>query len=238
MNVLKSENPFETAAVIAVDKLAQAIERHDEAVWVLAGGSTPLAAYEVIAEKYSTSLDWSKVWVCLGDERCVSETDPESNWGQIKEVLLDNLLFKIEHMLQPVYDEVNPPSMANTYEAALSALPKNSQGRPRFDHVWLGIGEDGHTMSLFPGRDDSSSSLVEFIDNAPKPPSKRISLTLSALTGSDSCLVLASGEVKVAAVRGLISDDMALPITRAVKAIESSGGSVALLTDTAAAPLI
>jgi 6-phosphogluconolactonase len=108
---------------------------------------------------------------------------------------------------------------------------------PRLDLVWLGVGPDGHCLSLFPGFPELEvvDRAVVPIHGAPKPPPDRISLTLAALTGADRLVVLVSGAEKADAVARARAGDASLPITRAVTTVQDAGGSVTWLLDRAAA---
>lgn len=108
---------------------------------------------------------------------------------------------------------------------------------PRLDLVWLGVGPDGHCLSLFPGFPELEAvdRAVVGVHGAPKPPPDRISLTLAALTGANRLVVLVSGAEKADAVAKARAGDASLPITRAVATVQDAGGSVTWLLDRAAA---
>jgi 6-phosphogluconolactonase len=108
---------------------------------------------------------------------------------------------------------------------------------PRLDLVWLGIGPDGHCLSLFPGFPELEvvDRAVVGVHGAPKPPPDRISLTLAALTGADRLVVLVSGAEKADAVAKARAGDASLPITRAIATVQDAGGSVTWLLDRTAA---
>jgi 6-phosphogluconolactonase len=108
---------------------------------------------------------------------------------------------------------------------------------PRLEVVWLGVGEDGHCLSLFPGRPEVevTDRLVVPVHDSPKPPPDRVSLTLAALAGTERLLVLAAGQGKAEPVARARAGDDRLPVTRAVAAVRAAGGSVSWLLDRAAA---
>jgi 6-phosphogluconolactonase len=100
------------------------------------------------------------------------------------------------------------------------------------------MGEDGHTLSLFPSHAAlQSEALVAAVHNSPKPPPGRISLTLKALAGADNCLIMVSGVDKAKILARALKGDKKLPIVQAVAAIEAAGGQVTWLVDKAAASL-
>jgi 6-phosphogluconolactonase len=224
-----------SAARIAVENLQVALADHDTATWVLAGGTSPLAAYGAIAQRYSRAIDWGRVSVILGDERCVPKDCPDANWGAIVTALLDHLDIPPDGQLRPEA-ELGADDAAQRYESMLQLLPVGDRALPRLDHVWLGIGEDGHTLSLFPDRPDALASerLVIPVHDSPKPPQERMSLTLKALKGASTCLVLAAGHSKAEVVARAQAGDLTLPIVHAVRAVESVGGDVIWLVDRAA----
>jgi len=227
----------EAAARAAMADLEAAVEAHGTATWVLTGGSTPAAAYRrLAAHDLRTGVEWDRVRVAMGDERCVPPDHPDSNWGQAAAALLDHVPVPGHHLLRP-QGELGAEAAAGAYQAVLAALPAAPGGAPRLEVVWLGVGEDGHCLSLFPGRPEVEvgDRLVVPVHDSPKPPPDRVSLTLAALAGTERLLVLAAGPAKAGAVARAQAGDDRLPVTRAVAAVRKGGGSVTWLLDRAAA---
>jgi 6-phosphogluconolactonase len=227
----------EAAARHAVADLEAAVEAHGSATWVLTGGTTPVAAYRrLAAHDLRAGIEWDRVRVAMGDERCVPAGHPDSNWGQAAAALLDHVPVPDHHLLRP-HGELPAERAAEDYEAALRRLPPAPGGGPRLELLWLGVGEDGHCLSLFPGRPELEvhDRLVVAVHHAPKPPPDRVTLTLAALAGVERLLVLAAGDAKAAAVAAARAGDPDLPIARAVAAVRKAGGDVAWLLDRAAA---
>jgi 6-phosphogluconolactonase len=226
----------EAAARAAVADLEAAVEAHGSATWVLTGGGTPLSAYQRLAgHDLRAGVEWDRVRVAMGDERCVPVGHPDSNWGQAAAALLDHVPVPADHLLRPE-GELGAEAAAGAYTRALAALP-TAGGGPRLEVVWLGVGEDGHCLSLFPGRPELAvdDRLVVAVHHSPKPPPDRISLTLAALAGTERLLVLAAGSGKAEPVARARAGDDRLPITRAVAAVRAAGGQVTWLLDRAAA---
>lgn len=226
----------EAAARAAITDLEAAVEAHGRATWVLTGGSTPAAAYRrLAAHDLRAGVEWDRVRVAMGDERCVPPDHPDSNWGQAAAALLDHVPVPGHHLLRP-QGELGAEPAADAYQATLAALPAAPGGAPRLEVVWLGVGEDGHCLSLFPGRPEVEvgDRLVVPVHDSPKPPPDRVSLTLAALAGTERLLVLAAGAGKAGAVARARAGDDRLPVTRAVAAVRSAGGSVTWLLDRAA----
>jgi 6-phosphogluconolactonase len=227
----------EAAARAAVADLEAAVEAHGSATWVLTGGGTPLSAYRRLAgHDLRAGVEWDRVRVAMGDERCVPVEDPDSNWGQAAAALLDHVPVPAAHLLRP-QGELGAEAAADAYQAALATLPTVAGGAPRLEVVWLGVGEDGHCLSLFPGHPEMEvrDRLVVAVHDSPKPPPDRISLTLPALAGTERLLVLAAGAAKAEPVARARAGDDRLPLTRAVAAVRAAGGSVTWLLDRAAA---
>lgn len=219
------------AAESAVEILRKSIEESGSATWVLAGGSTPLAAYQVIAASHADDIDWSKVTMLLGDER-IGPLDGEfNNWRPIETILANIPARKF----RPQVDQT-AEAAALEYENVFSLIPKLGNGLPRLDLVWLGMGADGHTLSLFPGHMSMypSGSLIIPVHDSPKPPSDRISFSLRALQGTRAAVVLASGPDKRDAVHGAQAGNNS-PIALAVSIIETHEGTVTWMLDADAA---
>jgi 6-phosphogluconolactonase len=222
----------EAAAATSIDLLSHAIDKQGSATWVLAGGSTPLLAYKIIATNHVTTLDWSKVTVLMGDERIGPLDGPDNNWHAIEAIIG----FLPTTKLRPRAD-LSAEQAAADYSQQLMSLPTIDNGLPRFDLLWLGLGEDGHTLSLFPQHSglSPSSELVVPIHESPKPPRDRISLSLRALQGTQNALVLASGPDKKQAVMDA-KTNFSLPISLATSIIATHEGAVQWLVDKDAAP--
>jgi 6-phosphogluconolactonase len=185
----------EAAARTAADRVAAAIDRargeRGVAHIALAGGNTPRRAYEFLA---ADGLDWSGVHLWFGDERCVPPDDPESNYRMVRESLLEPAGIPAEQV-HPIDGTADPDEAARAYGAQ---LPE------RLDLAFLGLGEDGHTASLFPGdpllEDPAPARAVV----ASKPPPRRITLGLNVLRDARERIILAAGEGKKEAVAAVL----------------------------------
>lgn len=235
MNTQTFDSPIavaEAAAAQTIQLLTRSIERYGEVTWVLAGGSTPNLAYEVIAEQYLDTVDWSKVTFILGDERIGPLDSPDNNWQDIENLLLRHV--PEATFLRP-FSDLAVSEAAAAYETSLATLPQTSDGLPRLDVVWLGMGPDGHTLSLFPGHSDfnpTDTHLVTPVEHSPKPPAERISLTLHALHGSQNVIILATGEGKRDALKDALRSTSHLPIAQAAQVCSNTSW----LLDEAATP--
>ena len=156
---------------------------------VLAGGTTPQRCYELLAQR--AGVKWGRVTILFGDERCVPPDDPESNYRAAREALLDHVSPATVHRMA---GELGPDEAAADYDRIVSALAP-------LDVVLLGLGEDGHTASLFPGHPElSATGWAVPVRNSPKPPPDRVTLTLPAIRGARLVLFLATGAGKADAV--------------------------------------
>jgi len=157
---------------------------------VLAGGSTPQAVYRELVD---ASTDWSRWQVYFGDERCLPVDDPERNSVMATHSWLGQVPIPVSN-IHPIRAELGPEAAASRYASVIA------EARP-FDLVLLGMGEDGHTASLFPGRHLDVSGNVHPVHHAPKPPPDRVSLGVEALNDSEEVLILVAGSNKRAAVQ-------------------------------------
>ncbi len=135
-----------------VDLVAQAIAERGRFTIALSGGGTPRPIYARLATAgYRDRIDWSKVRIFFGDERCVSPDDAlaGSNYRMAREVLLDHVALPPDH-IHRIQGEIDPVQAAMIYEQELQALFRTSTF-PTFDLICLGLGDNGHTASLFPG---------------------------------------------------------------------------------------
>lgn len=199
------EDP-EAVAAQAAQRMLQAANRaiaaHGRFRIVLAGGNTPQAAYRGLVD---ADTDWSCWSIYFGDERCLPATDPQRNSRMAAQALLDKVPLAAENLFA-IPAERGAEAAAGAYRPVVeAALP--------FDFVLLGMGEDGHTASLFPGQIHPVGELVHAVHNAPKPPSDRVSLSAAALSSADELVILATGVGKRAAVHAWRCG-VSLPIAR------------------------
>ena len=177
----------EDVARAAADQIVAALDGGARTL-VLAGGNTPKRCYELLA---GAEVRWGRVTVLFGDERCVPPDHPDSNYRVAREVLLDRVAPATVHRIA---GELGPDEAAAAYNGIVGALAP-------LDVVLLGVGEDGHTASLFPGHPEvQATGFAVGVRNAPKPPPDRVSLTLPALQGARRVIVLATGAGKADAV--------------------------------------
>ena len=173
---------------------------------VLTGGSTPRAAYGEFVEAVRTvGIDVSGCTMWFSDERCVPPEDDRSNYGLVRDALLEPLGDLPHPTVRRVRGELGPHDAASEYEREL-----RDAGPPRFDLVLLGIGPDGHLASMFPDQESLSerSRLVVGVEQAGlEPYVPRVTLTFPALVNARQIVFLATGESKAKAVAAAFGPD-------------------------------
>ena len=166
-----------------------AIAQHGSFKLVLAGGSTPEKVYRLLAE---TATDWSNWFIYYGDERCLPVEHEDRNSLMAASVFLDKVAIP-KAQIFTIPAELGPELAAKQYQAVVAkALP--------FDMVLLGMGEDGHTASLFPGHQHNEDELAHAVYNSPKPPPERVSISAKALSNTRELIFLITGANKQKAV--------------------------------------
>jgi 6-phosphogluconolactonase len=162
------------------------------------GGRSPRGMLAVLADTPADTLDWSRVTVLFADERAVPLRDPESNYRLVEEALLEPLGDRAPRVLRMAADAGDLQAAAREYETELAAP---------LDLLVLGIGEDGHVASLFPGTPLVLERVrrVAVVTDSPKPPARRLTLTPRAIAEARGVLVLASGAGKAVAVAAALA---------------------------------
>ena len=209
--------------------LGGALERRPRATWVLAGGSTPRRLYELLAGR-PRALDWRRVELFWGDERCVEPTSAASNFGLARDTLLARLPFAGDRVHR-IRGELPPAAGARRYAREVEA----ALGGGRFDLVLLGLGGDGHVASLFPGAMPAAAALAAAVE-ASVEPRWRVTLTAAALARTRRLVYLVCGRDKATAVaRALDPERQAELVSDQVR--PSSGETLWLLDREAAGAL-
>ncbi|MGH9857061.1 MAG: 6-phosphogluconolactonase [Acidobacteriota bacterium] len=238
IEIRKFASPAEIAAEAAglvAATLKETLESHQLATFVLAGGRLPPVAYSVLAERFADAFDWRRVLFLIGDERCVPLDSPDSCWLGALPMFDAHPEIPANNKLRP-QSQLSAESAAEAYAKTLLTLPLNQSGMPIFNHLWFGMGEDGHTLSLFPDHQSmtlakDADKLVIPVHDSPKPPPDRISFTLKALEGVESAVALISGTGKAPIIAQIANGDHSLPIVMASRTIDKAGGRVTWLVD-------
>jgi len=166
----------------------------------LSGGSTPISIFRKLAEQTSRE-EWSHVSLYWGDERCVPPDDPESNYGNARKELIDPLGLD-KALIHRIRGEEDPREEAERYGNELLKFLPGESGFPVFDWIWLGLGADGHTASIFPQEIElwTSGSPCVFAHH-PNSGQSRISLSGGVLNAAKRVTFITTGEQKAQVVR-------------------------------------
>lgn len=196
VSVIPTADLSARAAEVIIEQLHQALAEQELVSLALAGGSTPAAIYRGLASRAS-AVDWRRIVICFSDERCVPPDHRDSNYAMALDTLLRHLPVTPAGILRMPGDDPDPAAAARRY-AALLPQP--------LDLLLLGIGEDGHCASLFPGDpilDRHPEAVAAVI--GPKPPPQRLTITPPVITSARRIVVVAQGPAKAAAVTAALA---------------------------------
>lgn len=202
----------QAAAEMIIKTSAQAVQRQGTFSLALAGGSTPRATYELLAQAgYMERVNWLKTFIFWGDERCVPLDHPESNYRMVQESLLDHVPVPAEQIYR-MQGEISPQIAADIYERLLrvhfATYRANQPAEHTFDLVLLGLGEDGHTASLFPGSEALQAQDRWVVPNhIPQLDHSRLTLTRECINAAYQVTFLVSGGRKADILRQVITQD-------------------------------
>ncbi|HKW13681.1 MAG TPA: 6-phosphogluconolactonase, partial [Candidatus Krumholzibacteria bacterium] len=199
------------AADMIVNTTAAAIRSRGKAMIALCGGRTPQPAYALVAQSPRVNaIDWTRTFVFLTDERFVPSHHPENNFGMLQRTLLAPAGVDASHAFAVPTELATAQAAATAYEATLAAaFAQSREYPPRFDLIVLGLGEDGHIASLFPGAaalDVRDRWVVASPPGSLAPLVERVTLTLPVLNAARAILLLAAGANKAAALRGALDE--------------------------------
>ena len=232
---------FEAAAECFVTAAAAAVRISGSFQLALSGGSTPRGLYTLLAgSRHAARVEWSRVHVFWGDERCVAPQDPASNQRVAREALLDHVPLPDSHV-HAIRGDDEPAAAASRYEQALREAfatpvgPPRSAPGARFDLVLLGLGEDGHTASLFPGSPAVREARRWVVaEQAPKLSTWRVTLTPLVINAASEVIFLVSGRAKAGILKRVLCGTRE-PDRLPAQAIRPRDGELRWLVDDAAA---
>ena len=212
----------QTAATAWLEEVEKAGRTGKPYCVALSGGRIAQDFFTAVAEMAGhRSARFEGVHFFWTDERCVPPTDSESNYRVARELLFEPLTIP-GRQIHRVCGEDSPAASAETVTADLCRLAaKDAQGRPVMDMIFLGLGEDGHVASLFPGEPEAlaaSPAIYRAISNSPKPPPNRVTLGYAAIASARKVWMLASGKGKEAPLRASLSPGGTTPFARVLQA--------------------
>ena len=221
------------AADLFAASAQKAIAEKGKFTAVLTGGSSPAGIYKLLAsDAYKTKIDWSKVFIFWGDERWVPLNDDLSNAKMSYATLLSHVPIPAENIFEMYKDGVTPEDFAVTYEQSIRTVLGNEG---KFDLILLGMGDDGHTASLFPREAvlDEQNKWVTAYYLAPQS-MHRITLTAPLINKAEKIIVVAFGEKKAHALKE-VTTGVYNPTTYPMQLIKPLSGELLFLVDKGAA---
>lgn len=222
------------AAMLFSQQSAQAIMERDRFLVALNGGNTPARLFHLLATDFRDHVEWRKVHVFWGDERCVPPTDAGSSYGQAWSTLLSHLPMPSSNVHR-IKGELGPTEASKDYSLILKGFAHPPLEWPRFDLVYLGVGEDGHTASLFPGSPvDVSAPAVPVTAHYQDRPANRVTLTPVVFNSARTVVFMATGEKKAEILTTVLSDGYH-PELYPAQRVQPTDGSLIWLVDEAAA---
>ena len=223
-----SDELSQTATKKFIELASQAIEERGRFLVSLSGGGTPMKLYERLAGE---KLDWTRVHFFWGDERCVPVDDPGNTYGVMRGILFNKIGQTNIHRIE---SELEPASAAQAYAHTLSRFADAPFDFPHFDLVLLGMGDDGHTASLFPGSPiEVDAAAIAVTAQYQDRPANRVSLTPRVFNQAREIWFLVTGTGKAETLRRVINGEKNLEQLPAQR-IQPVNGNLVWMIDEAA----
>jgi 6-phosphogluconolactonase len=218
----------------------QAIEKSGQFIVALAGGSTPKALYQLLAsENYKSKIEWSSVFFFFGDERNVLPNDAESNFRMTSENLFEPLELFPQNIFRWETEFEDAAAIANDYETKIVDFFDLHENKfPKFDLILLGMGDDGHTASLFPFTDALNENARIAIENkVEKVETVRLTLTYPTINNAENVFFLVKGADKSETLKQVLEGDFE-PLKFPSQNVQPTSGNLLWLVDSEAAKLL
>ncbi|MBH0179070.1 MAG: 6-phosphogluconolactonase [Nitrospira sp.] len=216
----------------------EAIQSHGRFLLALSGGSTPRTLYQtMVSPEWRARFSWPHIFFLFGDERCVPPEHSDSNFHLAQAALFQPLGIAPDHIYRIQGELPDPEHAAQQYEEALRRLTNTAVPEPpRIDLILLGLGEDGHTASLFPG----TTALQEqrravTVGHAPTGIGSRLTMTLGVLNRATVVLFLVAGPSKAGIVRAILEPDCAADRAFPAALVAPQSGRLIWMVDRSAA---
>jgi len=206
IRIFKTADDLAGALAGDIKELIGINDRKGSVTIAVSGGRTPEMIFPVLAGKYSGQVNWQLVNIFWVDERCVGPDESESNYGMAKKLLLDRVPVPAQN-IHRMRGEEEPEKEAERYSAEIMAFTRARNGLPFFDMVLLGLGEDGHTASIFPGNEhlfDTGS--VCTVASHPLSGQKRITLTGEVINNAGRIIFIVTGKSKAEIIAEIINE--------------------------------
>lgn len=200
---------FEDKSEIAVsfcNELMNLSQPKEKFCVALSGGSTPKIIFQTLAKDFRSKINWNKIHLFWGDERCIHPDDEESNYGMTKKYLLDFIDIPKKNVHR-IIGEKDAESEAKRYSEEIRDIVSSENGMPSFDLVMLGLGDDGHTASIFPNQSHliNSEKICE-VAVRPSGNQKRITLTGRVINNALLIKFLVAGASKASILKKILVD--------------------------------
>ena len=218
-----------------VNIILECINSYGRCTIALSGGSTPKSIYKLLGSvEYLSRIPWENIYLFWGDERCVPPFDPDNNFKMVDETLTSKVPIPSQNIFR-IHSEETPLEAANDYENTLRSFFSNNTF-PSFDIMLLGLGEEGHTASLFPGStamDENQRWVVStYVE---KLKAYRITLTFPVINSAKHIIFLVAGSNKAEILKNIFADDQNnIP----AKKVRPNNGKLTWLLDKDAASLL
>jgi 6-phosphogluconolactonase len=200
------ENLSHAAANLFIEQATHSISERDRFLVALNGGNTPMRLFQLLGTDLRDQVDWTKIHIFWGDERCVPPDDPGSSYGQAREALLNRVPIP-EVNIHRIKGELGPAAASEDYFLTLKAFSSPPLEWPRFDLVYLGMGEDGHTASLFPGSPvEVEEPVIAVTAHYQDRPADRVTLTPVVFNRAGMIVFMVTGEKKAITLAEVLSD--------------------------------
>jgi 6-phosphogluconolactonase len=203
----------------------------------LSGGSTPALLFKILkSNKYKEQINWQNIHLWWGDERVVAPDHPESNFGLAQKLLLRKIDIP-QNNIHRIKAELQPDTAANQYQHEMINNISLINNVPTFDWTILGMGDDGHTASLFNVDDSFYTDKLTAVTTHPKTGQKRITLTPKTLCASKYITFMVTGQNKAKKIRGILGEEKTARDYPA-SLIKSNDGNIVWLLDEEAGHLL
>jgi 6-phosphogluconolactonase len=233
--VLSEEELYQRAAELFVDSAEQSVESLGVFTVALSGGNTPKPLYSLLGEAYADRVPWRQTYIFFSDERCVPPDHVDSNFRTAEQALISKIDIPPENVHR-MKGEMDPEAAAKEYADEITRVFNLKPGQvPSFDLILLGLGEDAHIASIFPGSDAiySTSDMVA-ATYVPKLGAHRLTLTPPVIQSAKRTIVLATGEEKAEALKHAMEGPYE-PDLYPAQLLRDAVGEVICLVDHAAA---
>jgi 6-phosphogluconolactonase len=225
------------AAEIFVEQASRSIRERGQFLVTLNGGSTPVRLFQLLGTNFRDKVDWDKTHVFWGDERLVPAGDPESSFGQAQNLFLQNVPIP-ESNVRPIHGEFESTRAIQEYALTLEKFASYPLQFPRFDLVYLGMGEDGHTASIFPGsRVEETEPVIAVTAHYQNRPAQRVTLTPAVFNSARMVVFMATGEKKASTLAEVLSDRFDPELYPAQRIAPKEGKLIWLVDEDAASKL-